>query len=840
MKKACMLVVCLMVLLASCGKETVEPTPQKTVQEVVPTTSPIPTQATTTLSPTNTIAPTDTPETLSEPLTPSEPAGYFESGVCPFDLPAGVEVECGFVIVPEDHDNPEGKTIRLAVAVMRDQSEDHQPDPVIVLAGGPGEKLVENRGIMLQLFGDVHPDRDLIIFDQRGVGLSEPALECPEWIEAQYDLLDEADELVTYQTSYIKLMECNQTLVNEGVNLSAYNTSQSAADVNAIREALGYEQLNLFGGSYGSFLAQAVVREYPEMVRSVAMNSVYPLEANFLVDAPLVTAQGALDLLAACESDEECNQAYPDLTEVFFETIERLNEEPVMITVTHATSGKNYDVLLTGDRVYGNLLGFMYITQFIPLLPQAIYDVYNGDYDLVAQLQGTYLSLYEATSRGMMYSVLCTEDLIDKEWEDLRKNYEAVPIPLSDEIDIEDTRPYSIFAICEGWGVEEADPSFKQPLVSDIPTLLLGGEFDPVTPIEFAYDVAESLSNSYLYEFSGVGHNIMAASDCARKTMGEFFHDPSQAPGASCMIDMETGFAVPYEDPDGLYSFPIPPEWEVESNEGYIRLVNPADDITAYVVVVEGESIEEAATAAWAMIDPDFAGQPNVVERPCQGCVSAGADKFALIPFDTGNAQEFVLGAGWVYGGMTYITLWVTDPETIEAKGEKVNTVLIGFAISALEQAELIEAPTPEPSGETEAADAITMVPFTNETFGINGLIPEGWSEISPGIYARGNSAMDETVLLLQAAPISAEELFNTLVGQLGLAEAPESVSEREANGYNWTLYQVGLGGVIRDIALAESEGTGMIVILRSDAGERDVLYEVVFLPAVDALQLDE
>jgi pimeloyl-ACP methyl ester carboxylesterase len=469
------------------------------------------------------------------------------------------------------------------------------------------------------------------------------------------------------------------------VNLSAYNTSQSAADVNAIREALGYEQLNLFGGSYGSYLAQAVAREYPEMVRSVAMNSVYPLDISFLVESPLVTAQGALDLLAACEEDETCDQAYPNLTEVFFETIERLNEQPMTITVTHGTTGKDYDVLLTGDRVYSNLLGFMYITQFIPLLPQAIYDVYNGDYGLMAQLQGTYLSLYEASSRGMMYSVLCAEDLIGKEWEDLRDNYEAVPIPLSDKVDPEDTRPYSIFAICEQWGVDRLDASFKEALVSDIPALLMGGEFDPATPIEFAEDVAETLSNSYLFEFDGVGHNIMAASDCARKTMGEFFQDPSQAPGASCMIGMPTGFAVIYQDPEGLYSFPVPPQWEVAKADGYVRLVNPGGDIIAYVAVVEAESFEESVASVWEMIKPDFQGQPTVLERPCQGCASAGADKFALIPIDTGNQQDFILGAGWIYEGMTYLTLWVTDPATMEEKGEIVNTFLIGFEITALE-----------------------------------------------------------------------------------------------------------------------------------------------------------
>jgi pimeloyl-ACP methyl ester carboxylesterase len=836
MKKASLIVVLLAVLLASCIKQTVEPTPQKITQEVVQTNTPIPPLPTQTPSPTSTIAPTDIPEAVVEPT--EEPNTSFEPGSCPFDVPAGVNVECGYVVVPEDHTNLDGKTIRLAVAVIKDQSEENQPDPVIVLAGGPGEKVMENGQIMLQLFGDIHPNRDLIIFDQRGVGLSEPALECPEWVEAQYELLDEADELVVVETSFNKLMECNQKLVSEGMNLLVYNTTQSAADVNAIREALGYEQLNLFGGSYGSFLAQAVVREYPDMVRSVAMNSIYPLEISFLVESPLVTSQGALDLLAACENDEVCNQAYPDLTEVFFETIERLNEEPVMIKVTHAVSGKEYDVLLSGDRVYGNLLGFMYITQFIPLLPQAIYDVYNGDYDLMAQLQGTYLSLYEATSRGMMFSVLCTEDLIGKVWEDLKANYEAVRIPLSDNVDPEETKPYSIFATCEGWGVEEADPSFKAPLVSDKPTLLLGGEFDPVTPIEFAESVAETLSNSYLFEFEGVGHNIMAASDCARKTMGEFFEDPTQPPQASCMIDLEGGFAVPYADPQGMYTFPVPPRWQVVEGESYARLQSPKQDVTAYVVVIEGDDFEAAAESAWAIVDPDFEGQPNILERPCQGCTSAGADKFALIPFDTGDVKDFVLGAGWIYDGQTYMTLWVTDQTTIETQGEMVNTVLIGFEITALEAAEAAEPPEPDSGKETETSGEVNLVPFSNETFGTSGLIPEGWSEISPGIYARSSSAADETVLLQQAAPATAEQLFNLLLEQLGIPEVPESSAERDANGLTWQLYTLETGGVYRDVAVAENEGVAFMVVLRSDASEHDELFETVFLPVVDALVL--
>ena len=193
-------------------------------------------------------APTETvpgPAVMIDPTTAAErthePTATFEETPCPFDLPRDLAVECGFVVVPQDHNDPAGPTIRLAVVVLKDQSEEHQPDPVILLAGGPGEKTVASTPGLAPVLTPIHPNRDLIVFDQRGVGLSEPALECPEFMEAQFDLLDEADPDAVVQASFNAWMVCRDRLVSAGFNLSAYNTAQNAADVNAIRIALGYD-----------------------------------------------------------------------------------------------------------------------------------------------------------------------------------------------------------------------------------------------------------------------------------------------------------------------------------------------------------------------------------------------------------------------------------------------------------------------------------------------------------------------------------------------------------------------------------------------------------------------
>ena len=472
----------------------------------------------------------------------------FEEAPCPFDVPAGAPVECGFVIAPEDHGDPEGPTIRLAVVVIKDQSHDHQPDPVIFLAGGPGEKAVHNAVAIAQLLAPVHPNRDLILFDQRGVGLSEPALECPELVQVTFDLLDEPDPNVAQQTAFDAIVSCRDRLVSEGHNLSAYNTIQNAADVNAIRIALGYDQINLWGGSYGSLLAQAVMRDHPEGIRSAAIVSVLPLEVSFFVEASATTANAVMHLLDACAADEACNSAYPNLQEALFEVIDQLNEEPVPVTLMNPQDGQSYDAILDGDEVLGNLVTFLYFTQIIPVLPQAIHDVHNGDYELMTQLSGTTLTLVGLLSQGMMLSVMCTDDLIDRTPEDLLNIMAALPQQLVGSVDPEFEIEHGIFGICEDWPVEESGPWAKEPLVSDIPTLVLTGEFDPVTPPEYGQLVASHLSDSYFFELPGIGHDILVASGCARSIIGDFIADPTQPPDASCIADMPgVAFDLPRE-----------------------------------------------------------------------------------------------------------------------------------------------------------------------------------------------------------------------------------------------------------------------------------------------------
>ncbi|MGD9093506.1 MAG: alpha/beta fold hydrolase, partial [Anaerolineales bacterium] len=537
---------------------------------------------------------------------------------CPFDLPLEAPVRCGFVNVPDDHQNPGGETIRLALVIVEDQSPEHQPDPVILLSGGPGEEVVANALNLAPILDSLHPNRDLIIFDQRGVGLSEPNLDCPTWEQLQYDLLDEPDPEVAMRASYQSIMTCRNRLLEQDLDLSAYNTTQNAADVEAIRLALGYDQVNLYGASYGSLLAQAVMREHPEGIRSVIIASVLPFEKSIFVDSALTTSNAVLELLAACENDPKCSSAYPDLQDKLFTIIDRLNAEPESITVTHPLDQTTYEAVLTGDSVFSNLVGFLYQTQVIPALPQAIFDVYNGDYELMTQLRGVNLLFIEALSRGMEFSVLCAEDMVGRSPEEVQEQIETLPEQLQGNVDFDTVVEYGIFGICENWPVEEVDPSFKEPLVSDIPTLILEGEFDPVTPSEYGQVVAKHLENSYFFEFPGIGHNITVASECARQITGDFIEDPTQSPNAACIDEMpgivfdlpsETSEIVLeiYIDENRGFKGLIPSGWEELAPANLLRGSSALDPAYFVLEAQPGNARDMIANlAAQLELDPDL------------------------------------------------------------------------------------------------------------------------------------------------------------------------------------------------------------------------------------------
>ena len=281
--------------------------------------------------PAPTASPTATPNTVTDAPSPTPAPAYqpfFEPAPCAFPVPAGYSPECGYLAVPQSRSLPDSPYIRLHVAIFRSLSASPAPDPVVHLAGGPGSSsLADARYLFNQGMDGILERRDFILLDQRGTGYSMPRLDCPERETLVPSLLQDGFS----QDIVDAFRRCRERLVSEGIDLTSYNSAASAADVNDLRQALGYAQVNLYGVSYGTRLALTLMRDYPGAVRSAVLDSTYPPQVN-LYTALAPNAERAFNVLFdRCGADPACSRRYPDLRNTFYRLVDRLNTSPVAV-----------------------------------------------------------------------------------------------------------------------------------------------------------------------------------------------------------------------------------------------------------------------------------------------------------------------------------------------------------------------------------------------------------------------------------------------------------------------------------------------------------------------------
>jgi pimeloyl-ACP methyl ester carboxylesterase len=482
----------------------------------------------------------------AQPATPR-----FEPTSCQFKLGAGIvagrDVRCGFVVVPEDRTVPNGRTVRLAVAIFKSPSPHPKPDPFVFLQGGPGGRLISDFAPAITKKNrttDYPADRDVILLDQRGTGLSQPSLACKETTALDYRTLDQHLSLQRQADLQLQAaQQCRARLVASGIDLNAYNILEDAADVADLRVALGYPALDLYGVSWGTRLALTVMRTHPQGIRSVILDSVEPPTVN-AVTGPLASSARVFGVLfQGCAADPACNAAYPDLQQIFYQVVQRLNAAPATIHTQDPTTGKTYTVLLTGDRMEDLLFNALYATPFIPFLPGMIALADLGDFRIPAGIYGL-LELTDAMLQlGVYYSVECSEDAPFTTAQQVRAAAQALnPVLRPDML----VGQLGELQVCQGWHVKAVPAAQRQPVRSAIPTLILSGQYDPITPPAYSLQAAKTLSHSYRFVFPGTGHGVYQTNRCPNHIVVAFLDDPAQRPAAACVAAM-TGprFLVP-------------------------------------------------------------------------------------------------------------------------------------------------------------------------------------------------------------------------------------------------------------------------------------------------------
>ena len=477
-----------------------------------------------------------------KPTETSDSGVRFESADCKFDTPFNPKIECGNLFVPEDRNQPDSPMIQIHVAIIKSNSKQPAPDPIVILGGGPGGYTVGGVNYWINIFESARKDRDLIIFDQRGVGYSEPELNCPEMEEQfyQYQAQDiSLEEEIQLDTRAAQA--CHDRLVGEGVNLAAYTSAANAADVNDLRLALGYTEWNLYGGSYGTRLALTVMRDFPQGIRSVILDSVCLPQADHYAELASNVERAFNLLFERCAAHPRCAEAFPDLQTVFYEVVARLDEQPVTLSFNRPDTGERADLVMNGRRLVGTFFSLLYSTGDIPGLPKLIYEIYNdrwGEFNSLIQWTKTSM---EYLSEGMWISVDCGEEAQFSSPEAV----ELANTPVNPVIrEAMVFGPY--FSICSLWDASAAPKVESKAVSSDIPTLIFMGELDPIHPPAWGVVAAKTLSKSQYFEFPNYGHGVLGegsdGGNCSQKILDAFLSDPAAEVDASCIGDLKPFF----------------------------------------------------------------------------------------------------------------------------------------------------------------------------------------------------------------------------------------------------------------------------------------------------------
>ncbi len=456
-----------------------------------------------------------------QPLGLAQPADIGEE-VCRLtaqSLPA-VFARCRVLDVPLDPRAPDGETIELFVARVAALSTSPQPDPLLIITGGPGQSTVDFYLQLRGAFEQVRRDRDLILVDQRGTGRSAAGFTCsvPQDLALETAGPAELDRFVD---------RCLAALEHDPKN---YTTSVAVQDLERVREALAIEQWNVYGVSYGTRVAQHYLRRFPERTRAVILDGVVPADVA-LGPEVAIFAQRALDsLFARCAQEPECGTRFGDMHVRFDELLARLREQPVRAPAA-ARAG---DPAVAGEpAAFGAahlqaLARFMtYSTQTAALLPLVFSEAHAGNYEpLIAQAQTILRDLPEALSFPMSNAVVCTEDV----------PFMPAELPALDGTFLGTAIVDALRSICARWPAGTIDDDFKTLVRSERPVLLLSGEADPITPPEYAERaMAGGLTNSVHLIGMAQGHGL-AAVGCVPRLMRNFLQtaDPA-ALDAECL-----------------------------------------------------------------------------------------------------------------------------------------------------------------------------------------------------------------------------------------------------------------------------------------------------------------
>jgi pimeloyl-ACP methyl ester carboxylesterase len=466
-----------------------------------------------------------------------------------------LEMDCGHVVVPENPDRPDGAQVKLGFLRLPSRAADAAA-PMFMLAGGPGDTLIKPETLLLfadVFLGPLLDERDVVILDQRGAPNAEPVLDCPEMYGLPWETRDRAlDADGELDLGRQVLADCVASARAEGIDLAQYNSVRIAADVDAARQALGYDRIVYYGASYGAQLGQHYMRDFPEMLEAVILDGANSLSRKSWVEERVRDADVAMQKLAAlCDSDAQCAAAY-DVPALLDQAMALFDAGPIETTHTDPSDPDTRIALTLTERdlasvVFGFQTGQIGIHALPAILAAIVADGRTSAAELLGDVQGAAVLASRGATQGgtailMHMAVVCSDDPVTSP-EDMIVEPDASAYARAYGASV--LEEYIEF--CRAVDVPSLPDATDVDVRADVPVLVLAGDLDARTPAIRSRLLADTLPRARFVLFpEGTHVQLGEINLCAGEILRAFLAAPDAAPDTSCIAAMpRRGFVLP-------------------------------------------------------------------------------------------------------------------------------------------------------------------------------------------------------------------------------------------------------------------------------------------------------
>jgi pimeloyl-ACP methyl ester carboxylesterase len=444
------------------------------------------------------------------------------------------QVQCADVKVPEDPETPNGEQLALRIVRLQASAGTRPDAPLLAIAGGPGQAASEAFLYLDRVFPDVALQRDIYLIDQRGTGGSR---------RQDCELDDEA--LMQVEPDPRQIRDASRRCLREfDGDPTLYTTSVAVRDLEQVRDRLGLEQWHLFGVSYGTRVVQHYLRRHPQVIRSAILDSVVPADRALGPDIALRSQQALDAFLRRCAGDRACNDAFPELKAGLTRLLRRLDESPLELHYESLRTGEFQPLRFTRAHLVGVLRLALYDSQQLATLPPKLHAAYANDnfVPLARSAEALAEQMAKTLAVGMHNAVVCTEDVPFFDVNETRRQ-------MLQKSYMGDLVVRSLELTCEDWPRGRMDEGFREPVRADVPTLLVSGEFDPITPPAYADAVLQQLPRARHLVVPGQGH-FVSRFGCMPRILAQFLDSGQTEDLATTCLDRLTA-APPFVNFNG-------------------------------------------------------------------------------------------------------------------------------------------------------------------------------------------------------------------------------------------------------------------------------------------------